>query len=460
MNKALLIILIFSTITNIFGQIPITQTPQPATLGSFGNQNFFPNTNTNVFQQNQQLINQFHTEQQRRIQQQNQMLINQATQYQQRGTLPKDVLDDIVELESRKYANPAKAYETLNYQFPTITAKVADFYETALTKFENMLSGKEPLNLKRAVYLVENAYYENTMPYKDFDETLKNIGYLISLKMKEQKMPSTDLAKNLAIYQFMADTFQVKIPYKENQIFTHYPFQYDFEDYKGQEDFRKMFVSKLLLTHSGQCHSLPLLYLLIAEEIKAKAWLSYSPNHSFVKFMVNGKLQNYETTNGHFVSDALIMQSGFIRAEALANRVYLDTLDKKELIAHCLMDLALGYEHKYGYNEFSLKCAELALKHHPQNITAMMTKANYYGTLLNYAAYQSRERRLPKVDLEDVPKAYAIYQNMIQVQKDLDEIGFAEMPDEAYQTWLKSVAQEAQKSEQTSKFIQQNLWKK
>jgi hypothetical protein len=256
-------------------------------------------------------------------------------------------LDDIAEFEnSQKYANPAEAYKTLNYTFPTVTAKEVSFYETAFIKFELMLSDKEPLNLKRAVYLVENAsYYENTMPYQDFDNTLKNIGYLISLKMKEQKMSNTDLAKNLAIYQFMADTFKVKIPHRENKTFTNYPFQYYFEDYKRQADYRKLFVSKTLQTNSGQCHSLPLLYLLIAEEIKAKAWLSYSPNHSFVKFMVNGKMQNYETTNGHFVSDVLLMQSGFIRTEALANKVYLDTLSQKQLIAHRLMDFVpLHYE--------------------------------------------------------------------------------------------------------------------
>jgi hypothetical protein len=121
-------------------------------------------------------------------------------------------LDDIAVFEnSQKYANPAEAYKTLNYTFPTVTAKGVSFYETAFAKFELMLSDKEPLNLKRAVYLVENAFYENTMPYQDFDNALKNISYLISLKMKEQKMPNTDLAKNLAIYQFMADTFKVKI---------------------------------------------------------------------------------------------------------------------------------------------------------------------------------------------------------------------------------------------------------
>jgi hypothetical protein len=124
------------------------------------------------------------------------------------------------------------------------------------------------------------------------------------------------------------------------------------------------------------------------------------------------------------------------------------------------MDLALGYEHKYGYNEFSLKCANLALKHHPQNITALMTKANYYNALLGYVAKQSKEKQLPNVSFGDIPQIYDIYSKMKQAQKDLDDIGFAEMPEEAYKNWLKGVSKEAEKSKQTFNTIQQSLWKK
>jgi hypothetical protein len=392
-------------------------------------------------------------QQQQRIRQQNQMGVQRA--------LPQALEpEDTNELYENRYLNPREAYKSLNYSFPPVREQSAGFYENALTYFEEMLSGDEPLSLKNAVYLVENAYFENTMPYRELDETLRNAAYLIALKMKEQQMPNTDLAKNLAIYQFMADTFRVKIPHQENRIFTHTPFQYDFEDYKGERDHRQLFVSKLLQTHSGQCHSLPLLYLLLAEELGAEAWLSYSPNHTFIKFKVNGRLQNYETTNRHFVSDAFVMQSGFIRAEALANRVYMGTLSKKQLIAHCLMDLAMGYEHKYGYNEFSLKCAELTLKYHPNNITAWMTKANYYGYLLNYVFRQSQERRLPNMDLRDIPEAKAIYDEMVAAQQKLEALGYAEMPEEVYNAWLRSVEQETGKSQRAVKQIQQSLWKK
>jgi hypothetical protein len=405
----------------------------------------------NVFQQNNQL-NQHLSEQQKRIQQQNQTLMNQGTQQHQRGTLPKDVLDDIAEIDNaKKYKNPADAYKTLAYNFPINNAKSAVFYENALQKFELMLSGKAPLNLKNAIYLVENAYYENTLPYQTFEKSIKDRVNLIGLKMKQDKQENTEVAKNIAIYRFLTDTLKINLPQQNNKTITTFPIKYDFEDYRGEKDYRKMFVSKALNTNSGQCHSLPLLYLLLAEEMNTKAWLSFAPNHTFIKFFVNGKMQNYETTNGYLVSDALMMQSGFIRSEALSNKVYLDTLSKKQLIAHCLMDLAMGYQHKYGYNEFSLRCVDLTLKHYPQNITALLTKSNYYGLLLQYVAKQSKEKRLPRANMQDIPQAMAIYQKIQQAKKDLENIGFAEMPEKMYQDWLSNMKKEAQKQQTKTK---------
>ena len=59
-----------------------------------------------------------------------------------------------------------------------------------------------------------------------------------------------------------------------------------------------------------------------------------------------------------------------------------------------------------------------------------------------------------------MPQVYELYQKMKQAQQDLDDIGFAEMPQETYQNWLKGIQKEAKKSKQTFQNIQQNLWKK
>jgi hypothetical protein len=146
MKKSLLISLIFSTITNLFGQIPTSQTPRPATLGTYGNVVTFPTQRQNGFSQTNQnnALQNLLLQQQQQIQLQNQILINQATRQGQQA-LSQDILDDIAAFENPKYNSVAEAYNSLNYKFPTVTKKGASFYESAFQKFENMLSGKEPL---------------------------------------------------------------------------------------------------------------------------------------------------------------------------------------------------------------------------------------------------------------------------------------------------------------------------
>ena len=67
---------------------------------------------------------------------------------------------------------------------------------------------------------------------------------------------------------------------------------------------------------------------------------------------------------------------------------------------------------------------------------------------------------MPYADIHEIPEAYNIYRQMAQAQQALEEAGYVEMPEQAYQDWLKSVKEEAEKSRQSVKQMQQNLWKK
>src|SRR6185437_481157 len=142
---------------------------------------------------------------------------------------------------------------------------------------------------------------------------------------------------------------------------------------RGEKDYTKMFASKLLATGSGQCHSLPLVYLMLAEQLGAKAWLSLAPEHSFVEFMdAHGRLLDYETTNGNIVSGSWMAGSGYINAKALRNKTYLDTLSQRRLYARCLADLLLGYLQKYEFDDFASEIRNRILQIDPSNITALI----------------------------------------------------------------------------------------
>ncbi len=231
---------------------------------------------------------------------------------------------------------------------------------------------------------------------------------------------------------------------KTNKDYQIKRLKYDFDDFMGEKDWSKMFVTKLLQTNSGQCHSLPLLYLCIAEQLNTKAYLSLSPNHSFIQYFDSkGKKKNFETTNGNLVSTNWLMQSDAISAIAYKNRTYLDTLSSKKLYAQILADLQNSYLNKNGYNEFSQQLSNKILSIDSTNINALMVNANYtfyvYKDLLKQYNYPAKEQ------FANHPKLQAAFLSSQAAQEKVNQLGFQEMPKEQYEQWLKSIEQEKKK---------------
>jgi hypothetical protein len=191
----------------------------------------------------------------------------------------------------------------------------------------------------------------------------------------------------------------------------------------GKEDWTKTFVSKLLVTHQGNCHSLPYLYKILADEMGAKAWLSLAPNHIYIKNQ-SQKISWYNTelTSATFPIDAWLMASGYITYESVVNRVYMDTLGVKQSLALCLVDLAQGYQRKQvNYNpDFALKCVDLALQYYPQYINALLLKADILKQLSVNKAQQDSQTT----------------QELIGICDKIYDLGYREMPESMYLEWL------------------------
>ena len=172
----------------------------------------------------------------------------------------------------------------VQYKFPSRAHLGTQYYQQAYTLLTDMLAGKQPIHLAKAVHAVENAYVDHLYSYAAFDHAIRNMAQVCRWKLTaDGYSPDNQTAKLITIFKFISDTTQVKHP-QNGQFITHYPFQYDFEDFSGENDWTKLFVSKLILSKSGQCHSLPLLYLLLTEQLDAKAYLAFSPSHTYIKF--------------------------------------------------------------------------------------------------------------------------------------------------------------------------------
>jgi hypothetical protein len=309
-------------------------------------------------------------------------------------------------------------------------------YEQAYQELTKMLDGRYPISFKRAVFLAENAYLDNQLSYEAFNKQINALSQVCRL-LKTANDPyllydqddKENVARNAAIFRFMSDTTRMG-----NRLFLM-PYQYDFEDFNGDVDWSKMFVSKLLIDHSGNCHSLPFLYKILADETGAPTWLSLAPNHVYLK-QHNRKdgWYNTELTSHTFPMDAWLTASGYISRQTIISGLYMDTLTARQNVVLCLVDLAKGYERRAGAaasEAFVLKCTGLALQHFPHYINAQLLEAE--------TLRKQFERQTTTASSQ---QAYA---TMEAAYTRIFNTGYREMPAQMYAEWLKSVMTEKSK---------------
>jgi hypothetical protein len=312
----------------------------------------------------------------------------------------------------------------------------------------------DSFSLSKAIFLVENAYLDNQLQYDKFMQGIAAYADFVKQILKREGLsPKDNLALNYGIQKLFSQQNLYTDP-KTKQTYLVPPLKYDFDDFRGEKDYTKMFVSKVMSTGKGQCHSLPEMYLLIAEQLGAKAQLSLAPQHSFIQFPdKDGRMMNFETTNGKLVSNTWLTQSGYITSMALQNKTYLNALSQKQLYAQKLGDLLLGYLAKMPYDEFAEQIRQKILQINPGNITALIVDANIKTQIAKQkvnAAGKPSEADLPKY-----PEAYKAYQDMQAAYDNLEASGYQDMPKEAYQKWLQSIEQE--KKKQANKALQEKM---
>ncbi len=364
-----------------------------------------------------------------KIRRQNEMLMQQANEYSKKVTEINN---------QRKVSEKLQKDYTDTYFLPSLSDKAgAKAYYSAfgnLSKFN-----PEDYSIADATFLVENAFYNND---KNFQNTYQNYiqkaTKIIQSDINKKGISDDDNAsKNLAVFKYFSKDS------KQNGKVVHKAIKYDFDDYWGAKDYSKMFVSKLMRTNSGQCHSMPLLYLILAEQIGADASLVLIPNHSYIRFIDNdGEMLSIELTNGMFSTNTFVINNGYIKSEALQNKIYMQNLTKKELLSQTFVDLASGYIHKYGYDEFVNQVLEKALELNPNNINATLWQSN-----LNQERFVKASNKLginphdqqSLQNIKNYPELVAQLKNINGQFDYIDHSGFAQMPPEQYEKWLGSL---------------------
>lgn len=322
-------------------------------------------------------------------------------------------------------------------------------YFNAYQELNAMLTDSIVPNFKKAVFLTENAFYDNSIRYDDFQTEIDKLAKIVlwfkdNTQLEYDGDDKEDVEKWAALFTIM--TQKMLVPTSDTTAYIHQGFEYDFDDYWGEKDWTKQFVMKLLYSGKGNCHSLPFLYKIVAEEIGTTAHLALAPHHIYIKHQSKEwGWYNSELTSASFPIDAWITTSSYVNFDAIRSKMYMDTLSAKQSIGVCVIDLAEGYKRRVKNPDlnFLLSCANTALKYDSTYANALLLKAE---TLKSIFENELSKRGIEKPDywkLDDYMKGLFI--EMESTYANLLTYGYLPMPKEMYLQWLKDLTKQKEK---------------
>lgn len=178
-------------------------------------------------------------------------------------------------------------------------------------------------------------------------------------------------------------------------------FRYDFNDPFGTGIDDKL-LSHFLETRLGNCVSMPVLFVVLGQKLALPVTLSMAPKHEFAKFRKdNGEWTNVEVTSYGGQTDQHYVEKLDITPLALANKIWLQTLTRKQSALLLFQPLA-EYYYQTRQPERELALTELLLKYEPKNVSLIVLRGDAYAQLSDkrYKRYGS-PNKIPRAMLAD-----------------------------------------------------------
>lgn len=304
-------------------------------------------------------------------------------------------------------------------------------YLKARKELTDMLDGKIPLSLKRAVFIVENTF-DARLTWAEYNAQIAQAVRTIKPFIPDSTRPKLIYS---ALMKYWTDTTKDPLTQK-----IHLPIRYDFIDYLAEKDFKKYLVSKLLRTQTGQCHSMPLLYKILSDELGGKSFIAFAPMHSYIQHQdEKGNWLHLELTNMRYVNGATYAQTGYVKAENIKKGMYLTPLNDYETIVYCLTDLLFQYAKLYPTDpeNFILESCHSALQYFPNFYVPKLLIANVHT---NRFHWEVAKAGFPKMEVIAKNAYYQRYfNNMMRAYNEVDALGYEIIPLDVYDQWLHSL---------------------
>ncbi len=168
-------------------------------------------------------------------------------------------------------------------------------------------------------------------------------------------------------------------------------YSYDFNDPLGTKLSNKL-ISNYIKTKRGNCVSMPMLYLVLADKLGLDATLAHAPLHNYVKIRdeIRGVIYSIEATHvGQISLDEYYRNVLNVSPSAIKNGVFLAPLSRKQVIGSMATIIVESLLKRQQW-ETAMGVCHLILKQHPQYANIMAKIGNCYYKLLQERVAKAR----------------------------------------------------------------------
>jgi regulator of sirC expression with transglutaminase-like and TPR domain len=223
---------------------------------------------------------------------------------------------------------------------------------------------------------------------QQLEQMVAAVSNMLAQQFFARRIPATMKADALRAYLYLPSAWN------KNRVF-----KYDLEnDPTGKKILANSLIPTYLRTGRGNCVSMPILFLILAQRLGIDVTLSTAPEHLFAKFRdESGIYRNLECTHECGPKlDSSYVREFEITDKAIENRVYLQPLNKKQVIVAMACTLGTHYYDKKDAAGLDA-LANLMLEYQPNCLSGVQTKAAAYAVALD-VRYRRKYRTF-----EDIP---------------------------------------------------------
>jgi len=147
-------------------------------------------------------------------------------------------------------------------------------------------------------------------------------------------------------------------------------------------------------------------------------------------------LVNYETTVDRFLPDQFYLETLSKMAKAKKNKIYINSLNKKQVVATVMLDLAVNFikEHQLSNKKFIRECINTAAPYFPEK-EYINTSHAYLNKRLYADAFNKKVRekgiKNPE-EMEKYPDVVEAYNNFRNYVQKIDDLGVQDFPESEY----------------------------